>query len=147
MTVIFAGVFEDDAAPVSEDAVEMVGVTAVGMAEPAMAEPATEGATEGALAAVSHLSNRPRLPSPPGRLEACTSSKGGGHKARGVPRGLGPGFIMRLPTTGWWAIAGSIEINSILARAFWYHKPAVLLRNEMVRSKYETAQKMLVMGA
>ena len=47
MTVIFAGVFEDDAAPVSEDAVEMVGVTAVGMAEPAMAEPATEGATEG----------------------------------------------------------------------------------------------------
>ena len=46
-TVIFAGVFEDDAAPVSEDAVEMVGVTAVGMAEPAMAEPATEGATEG----------------------------------------------------------------------------------------------------
>ena len=54
---------------------------------------------------------------------------------------------MRLPTTGWWAIAASIEINSILARAFWYPVPAVLLRNVTVRSKYETAQKMLVMGA
>ena len=61
--------------------------------------------------------------------------------------GLGPGFIMRLPTTGWWAIAASMEINSILARAFWYPTPDVPLRNEQFRSKYETAQKMLVMGA
>ena len=77
-TLIFAGVFEDDAAPVSEDAVEMVVVTAVGMAAEAMAEAAM---AEEAMAAMSHLSRRPRLRSPPRWPEMCTSSKGGGQLA------------------------------------------------------------------
>ena len=134
---------EEEAAPVSEDTVEMVVVTAVGMAAEAMAEAAM---AEEAMAAMSHLSRRPRLPSPPRWPELCTSSKGGGQMARGVPAGLGPALIMRLPTTGWWAIAASMEINSILARAFWYPMPAPLLRYPVLRSKYETAQKMLMMG-